>query len=93
VKFMAPSTVIIGSGIIGLCTAYYLSEVGNADPESVCVVDTSGELFCCASGFAGGFLVGDCEFHFGRVFGLADFTLSHDRDKPRTTKMTSNENT
>jgi glycine/D-amino acid oxidase-like deaminating enzyme len=57
------NTVIIGSGIIGLCTAYFLSESGNAEPESIYLVDASSELFRCASGFAGGFLAADCEYH------------------------------
>jgi glycine/D-amino acid oxidase-like deaminating enzyme len=55
------NTVIIGSGIIGLSTAYFLSENGNADPESIYLVDASSELFRCASGFAGGFLAADCK--------------------------------
>lgn len=52
-------TVILGSGIIGLCTAYYLSESGNTAPKSICLVDSSPELFHCASGLAGGFLSAD----------------------------------
>jgi glycine/D-amino acid oxidase-like deaminating enzyme len=55
-------TVILGSGIIGLCTAYYLSESGNTDPKSICLVDSSPELFRCASGLAAGFLSADCMF-------------------------------
>jgi glycine/D-amino acid oxidase-like deaminating enzyme len=60
------TTVILGSGIIGLSTAYYLSESGNTDPKEIHLVDTSPELFYCASGLAGGFLVADCTFatHF-----------------------------
>jgi len=53
------STVIVGSGIIGLCTAYYLSESGNTNPNSITLVDTSDQLFQCASGLAGGFLARD----------------------------------
>jgi|TARA_R110002003_G_scaffold44_5_gene3222 glycine/D-amino acid oxidase-like deaminating enzyme len=56
------TTVIIGSGIIGLSTAYYLSEGGNTDPKSICLLDASPELFCCASGLAGGFLAADCMY-------------------------------
>jgi glycine/D-amino acid oxidase-like deaminating enzyme len=55
------STVIVGSGIIGLSTAYFLSESRNTDPKSIHLVDASSELFRCASGFAGGFLAADCE--------------------------------
>jgi glycine/D-amino acid oxidase-like deaminating enzyme len=54
------TTVILGSGIIGLSTAYYLSESGITDPKSICLVDASPELFRCASGLAGGFLAADC---------------------------------
>ncbi|OAL00755.1 FAD dependent oxidoreductase [Phaeosphaeriaceae sp. SRC1lsM3a] len=53
------ATVILGSGIIGLSTAYYLSESGNTDPKSICLVDASPQLFRCASGLAGGFLAAD----------------------------------
>lgn len=56
------ATVILGSGIIGLSTAYYLSESGNTDPKSICLVDASPQLFRCASGLAGGFLAADCMF-------------------------------
>ncbi|KAH9871921.1 hypothetical protein J1614_006179 [Plenodomus biglobosus] len=53
------ATVILGCGIIGLCTAYYLSESGNTAPRSIHIVDSSRELFHCASGFAGGYLAAD----------------------------------
>ncbi|KAF1831335.1 FAD dependent oxidoreductase [Decorospora gaudefroyi] len=53
------TTVVLGSGIIGLCTAYYLSESGNTDPDSIQLVDSSPELFRCASGLAAGFLSAD----------------------------------
>lgn len=62
---MSPSdtnTVIIGSGITGLSTAYFLSESGHADPKSIHLIDASEELFRCASGLAGGFLAQDCMF-------------------------------
>lgn len=55
------STVILGSGIVGLCTAYYLSESGNTDPQSIHLIDSSPELFQCASGLAGGYLAKDCK--------------------------------
>lgn len=51
------STVILGSGIIGLSTAYYLSE--SVDPRSIHLVDSSPRLFASASGYAGGFLAAD----------------------------------
>jgi glycine/D-amino acid oxidase-like deaminating enzyme len=53
-------TVILGAGIIGLCTAYYLSQSGHTKPESIHLVDSSERLLHCASGFAGGFLAADC---------------------------------
>lgn len=55
-------TIILGSGIVGLSTAYYLSQSGDTQPESIHLVDPIAELFHCASGFAGGFLAEDCEF-------------------------------
>ncbi|KAH5264676.1 hypothetical protein HBI71_093060 [Parastagonospora nodorum] len=53
------TTVILGSGIIGLSTAYFLSQSGNTNPRRIHLVDASPELFHCASGFAGGFLAAD----------------------------------
>lgn len=51
------STVILGSGIIGVATAYYLSE--HQAPSSIHLVEPSPELFASASGYAGGFLAKD----------------------------------
>lgn len=48
------STVILGSGIIGLSTAYYLAD--HQPGPSIHLVDASTELFSSASGYAGGFL-------------------------------------
>jgi glycine/D-amino acid oxidase-like deaminating enzyme len=56
------TTVILGSGIIGLSTAYYLSESGHTDPKSIHLVEANSALFHCASGLAGGFLAQDCMF-------------------------------
>ena len=58
----AGDTVIVGAGIVGLSTAYYLSRSGKTRPESIHLVDASAELFHCASGFAGGFLAADCMY-------------------------------
>ena len=55
-------TVILGCGIIGLSTAYYLTEEGRTNPENVHIVDSSPELFHCASGLAAGFLSADCMY-------------------------------
>ncbi|KZM27167.1 uncharacterized protein EKO05_0004679 [Ascochyta rabiei] len=54
-----PHTVILGSGIIGLSAAYFLCESGNTRPRSICLVDSSPELFHCASGLAAGFCAQD----------------------------------
>ncbi|KAK5991161.1 Putative oxidoreductase TDA3-like protein [Cladobotryum mycophilum] len=51
------TTVILGSGIIGLSTAYYLLE--RQPGSSVHLVDSSSELFSSASGYAAGFLAKD----------------------------------
>src|SRR4051812_2875792 len=51
------STVILGAGIIGTATAYYLSD--HQPPSSIHLVEPSPELFNSASGFAGGFLAKD----------------------------------
>lgn len=51
------STVILGAGIIGVSTAYYLSE--HQPGSTIHLVDPSPELFSSASGFAGGFLAKD----------------------------------
>ncbi|GAB1197183.1 hypothetical protein APSETT444_006474 [Aspergillus pseudonomiae] len=50
-------TVILGGGIIGSATAYYLSETLPAG--DIHVVESSSQLFSSASGYAGGFLARD----------------------------------
>ncbi|RFU79786.1 fad dependent oxidoreductase superfamily [Trichoderma arundinaceum] len=50
-------TVILGSGVIGLSTAYYLLQ--HQPGETIHLVDSANELFASASGFAGGFLAKD----------------------------------
>ena len=62
----ANDVVILGCGIIGLCTAYYLTESGNTDPKSIHLVDSSPKLFHCASGLAAGFLSADCTYESTR---------------------------
>lgn len=66
----SPHTVILGCGIVGLSAAYYLCESGNTDPRTVCLVDSSPELFHCASGLAAGFCARDCrcEYSFCLVY-------------------------
>jgi glycine/D-amino acid oxidase-like deaminating enzyme len=51
------TTVILGAGIIGVSTAYYLSD--HQPASSIHLVDPSPELFASATGFAGGFLAKD----------------------------------
>lgn len=50
-------TVIIGAGIIGVSTAFYLSK--HQPGGTIHLVDSSPELFASASGYAGGFLARD----------------------------------
>jgi glycine/D-amino acid oxidase-like deaminating enzyme len=57
------NTIIIGSGIIGLSTAFYLSESPRSQARSIYLVEASPELFHCASGLAAGFLAEDCSMH------------------------------
>ena len=50
-------TVIIGAGIIGLSTAYYLSHSERSG--TIHLIEASPELFASSSGFAAGFLAAD----------------------------------
>ncbi|KAL1650268.1 hypothetical protein SLS58_001079 [Diplodia intermedia] len=52
-------TVILGAGIVGLSTAYYLAHAPDVDPSTIHIVESAAELFCSASGLAGGFLAED----------------------------------
>jgi glycine/D-amino acid oxidase-like deaminating enzyme len=54
-----PQTFILGTGIIGLSTAYYISLSPSTPPSSIHLIDPSPTLFASASGFAGGFLAED----------------------------------
>ena len=68
-----PSTVILGTGIIGLSTAYYLSQLAESDSDTtptannssgrekheIHLVEPAPELFASASGKAAGFLAKD----------------------------------
>ncbi|OAX84307.1 hypothetical protein ACJ72_01329 [Emergomyces africanus] len=51
-------TVIIGGGIIGLSTAYYLS-ASQKHQHQIHIVDPATQLFDCASGYAAGFIARD----------------------------------
>ncbi|KAF3768712.1 hypothetical protein M406DRAFT_45171 [Cryphonectria parasitica EP155] len=54
---MATETTILGAGIIGLSTAYYLAR--HQPPSTIHLVESCPELFASASGYAGGFLARD----------------------------------
>lgn len=54
------STVVVGAGIIGCATAYYLASSGNTKPDNIHMVEASPELFASASGKAAGFVAPDC---------------------------------
>ncbi|KAM5485525.1 hypothetical protein McanCB56680_001825 [Microsporum canis] len=55
------STVIVGGGIIGVSIAYFLSDpnIQRRQPGDIHIVDSSEELFACASGYAAGFIARD----------------------------------
>ncbi|UJO19899.1 Putative oxidoreductase [Fulvia fulva] len=55
----ASGTVILGAGIIGCATAYYLSQSATTRPDSIHLVEASDGLFDSASGKSGGFIAED----------------------------------
>jgi glycine/D-amino acid oxidase-like deaminating enzyme len=67
------ATVIIGAGIIGCSTAYYLSE--SIDPTSIHLVESADAIFECASGRAGGFLARDWHSPEVAALGKLSFEL------------------
>ena len=79
------ATVIIGAGIIGTSTAYYLSQTSK---NPIHLVEVSPQLFASASGFAAGFLARDWfspplsklgELSFDLHRRLAEENNGHDR--------------
>lgn len=56
-----PDTVVLGAGIIGLSTAYYLAKLSkeSAEEHTIHLVEPCPQLFSSASGKAGGFLAKD----------------------------------
>lgn len=64
-------TAIIGAGIIGLATAFYLSE--SVDPSSIHLIETTPTLFSSASGYAGGFLAEDWFSASSAELGILSF--------------------
>lgn len=69
------SVVIIGGGVIGLSTAYYLATSAQPRPSSITVLDSSPELFQCASGRAAGFLAKDWFHSSTQELGELSFRL------------------
>ncbi|KAI1105985.1 nucleotide-binding domain-containing protein [Jackrogersella minutella] len=65
------TTVILGAGIIGTSTAYYLSKHQAA--SSIHLVEPSPELFASASGYAGGFLAKNWFSPASAQLGLLSF--------------------
>jgi glycine/D-amino acid oxidase-like deaminating enzyme len=54
------TTIILGTGIIGLSAAFYLSQSPSTQPPgTIHLVEPSPTLFASASGFAAGFLAKD----------------------------------
>ncbi len=53
------STVILGAGIIGCSTAYFLSQSSRTQAQQIHLVESSPRLFASASGYAAGFLARD----------------------------------
>ncbi|KAI4618039.1 uncharacterized protein J4E87_008048 [Alternaria ethzedia] len=84
----ANDVVILGCGIIGLCTAYYLTESGNTDPKSIHLVDSSPKLFNCASGLAAGFLSADWFAPSVASLGALSFKLHADLAKAHSGRTT-----
>jgi glycine/D-amino acid oxidase-like deaminating enzyme len=72
------ATVIIGGGIIGLATAYYLSEErppAEGSNPPIHVVDSSHSPLLSASGYAGGFLAKDWFSPASASLGALSFAL------------------
>ncbi|KAK0612976.1 FAD dependent oxidoreductase [Bombardia bombarda] len=68
-------TVILGTGIISVSTAYYLSD--HQPPSSIHLVESASELFSSASGYAGGFLAKD--WHVPAAQPLASLSFEEHR--------------
>ncbi|KAI2611795.1 FAD dependent oxidoreductase [Hypoxylon sp. NC1633] len=69
------TTVILGAGIIGTSTAYYLSK--HQPGSSIHLVEPSPELFASASGYAGGFLAKDWFSPASAELGVLSFEEHH----------------
>jgi glycine/D-amino acid oxidase-like deaminating enzyme len=67
--------VIIGSGIIGVSTAYYLSRLDKTPGNQIHLIESSDRLFASASGYAGGFLAKDWFSPAASALGELSFNL------------------
>lgn len=74
--------VIVGAGIIGSATAFYLTEEpSQISPSSIHVIESSPELFASASGYAAGFLAKDWFSPASSSLGELSFDLHRDLAK------------
>lgn len=73
---MTTNTVILGAGIIGVSTAYYLAQ--HQPPGTIHLVEPSPALFASASGQAGGFLARDWFAPAAAALGALSFD-EHER--------------
>ncbi|MCJ1243210.1 hypothetical protein MMC30_000407 [Trapelia coarctata] len=70
------ATVIIGAGIIGCSTAFYLTEPpSTTDPSTIYLIESSPELFASASGYGAGFLARDWFSDSVAALGALSFDL------------------
>ena len=70
------ATIIVGTGIIGASTAFYLSQPPSTTPPShIHLVESSPELFASASGLAAGFLARDWFSPSASPLGALSFDL------------------
>ncbi len=69
------ATVIVGTGIIGVSTAYYLSESSTTSATSIHLIESSPRLFASASGYAAGFLAKDWFSSATAPLGALSFAL------------------
>jgi glycine/D-amino acid oxidase-like deaminating enzyme len=67
--------VIIGSGIIGVSTAYYLSQLSQTPGTQIHLIESTPHLFASASGYAGGFLAKDWFTPAASALGALSFDL------------------
>jgi glycine/D-amino acid oxidase-like deaminating enzyme len=71
------STIIVGSGIIGVSTAYYLSlsPSYNASTTPITLIEATSTPFQSASGYSGGFLAKDWFSPASMELGKLSFRL------------------